>query len=115
MSSLLMTSYQEKISDLTRTAKLGVNIIGFFIKVSEYIILSMGRCCIVFGENRNLLSMKNGGPRFAKCAYFSENSQFCSNFKNKIYFCNQHDRLIPKNIFFVFKYPILVLKIIPLV
>ena len=29
-----------------------------FIKISEYFIFSMGRCCIVFGENRNSLKIQ---------------------------------------------------------
>ena len=44
---------------------------SIFMKISEYLIFSMGLCCIVFGENRNSLSIQNGGPKFAKFAYFS--------------------------------------------
>merc|ERR1712240_970015 len=57
-----------------------------FIKISEYLIFSMDLCCIVFGENRNSLSIQNGGPKFAKFAYFSKISQFCSDFKTKYIF-----------------------------
>ena len=61
-----------KNSDLTRTAKSGVNIIRIFIKILEYLHFSIGRCCIVFGENRNSLNIQNSGPKFSKFPYLSE-------------------------------------------
>ena len=54
-----------------------------FIKISEYLIFGTGHCCIVFWENQNSLSIQNGRPKFAKFAYFSKISQFCSDFKTK--------------------------------
>ena len=88
-----MTSYDTddvilgKVHDLTRTAKPGVSAIGFFfIKILEYLNFSTSLCCIVFRENRNSLDIQNGGPKFAKFAYLSEISQFCSDFKTKYIF-----------------------------
>ena len=68
------------------------------MKIPEYLYLSSGRFCIVFRENRNLLDIQNGGPKFAKFAYLSEIPQFCSDLKKN---CNQHDHLIPKLYIFV--------------
>ena len=92
---------QGKIGYFTRNAKSGVDLNWIFMKISEYLYFSTSRCCIVFGENRNSSSIQNGGPKFAKCAYLSEIFRFCSDFKTKYIFCNQHDRLIPKIYVFV--------------
>ena len=75
-----------KIGDLTRTAKSVVNNIGFLSNFKENIYFSTGRCCIVFGKNRNSLSIQNGGPKFTKFAYFSNISRFFSDFKTKYIF-----------------------------
>ena len=65
-----------KIDDLTRTAKSGINIIGFLSKLPENLIFGTGCCCIAFGKNRKSFSI----------AYFSDMSQFCSHFKTKYIF-----------------------------
>ena len=45
-----------------------------------------------FGENCNSLNIQNGGPKFAKIAYFSEISQFCSDLKtNYIFVINMRE------------------------
>ena len=36
------------------------------MKISEYIYLSAGRCCIKFEENRISLNIQNGGLKFGK-------------------------------------------------
>ena len=58
--------------DLMWNAKTGVNIyklLKFRIKVSEYIDSSTDLCCIVFGKNRNSLSIQKGTSKFAKFVY----------------------------------------------
>merc|ERR1712240_112471 len=75
---------------------------SIFMKISEYLIFSMGLCCIVFGENRNSLSIQNGGPKFAKFVYFSYISQFCSDFKTKYFFVISMIVLFQKYIFVCF-------------
>ena len=68
-----------------------------FIKISEYLYFSTSRCSIVFfKENRNLLSIQNGGQKFAKNAYFSKHFSILLRFQNKMYFYNQQDCPIPK-------------------
>ena len=61
-----------KISDLTRTAKIRRKYYWIFIKSLEYLCFSTSLWCIVFGENRNTLSIQDGGLKFAKFAYFSK-------------------------------------------
>ena len=36
------------------------------MKISEYIYLSAGRCCMNFEENRISLNIQNGGLKFGK-------------------------------------------------
>ena len=57
-----------------------------FIIISENLYFRTDRCCIVFGENRNSLSIQNGGSKFSKFAYFIKISQFCFDFKTKCIF-----------------------------
>ena len=40
--------------------------IPILIKLLQYSNLGTGLCCIVFEENQNSLSIRNGGPKFAK-------------------------------------------------
>ena len=82
----IVTSYQEKFDRSYANHKIRRKYYWIFIKISEYLFFSTGRCCIVFGENRDSLIIQNGGPKFSKFAYLSKISQFCSDFKTKCIF-----------------------------
>ena len=49
---------------ISRVPQIRSNYYWIFIKNSEYVYFGTGRCCIVFGKNRNSLSIQNGGTNF---------------------------------------------------
>ena len=60
--------------------------------MSEYLNFGTVRCFIVFGENRNSINIRNGGPIFTKIYIFA-NFTFLLLFEKEIYYENQHDHL----------------------
>ena len=84
-STLVVHVIPEKNDDLTRNAKNRRKYLPIFIKISKHLYFCMDRCSIVFGENRNLLNIKNSGPKLAKFACFLQNYSILLRFE-KMYF-----------------------------
>ena len=78
--------HTRKISISYANRKIRSKYYWIFIKISENLYFRTGRCCIVFGKNRNSLNIQNGGPNFSKFAYFSKISQFYFDSKTKYIF-----------------------------
>ena len=97
-----------KIDDLTSTAKSDVNINRFWSEFQNIFYY----CFTVFRESCNSWNIQKCRQKFEKMAYFCKISQFCFDFfffffsfakkkqslwfENKIIFCNQHERFIPR-------------------
>ena len=96
-----MTSYDTddvipgKIRYLTRTTKSGVNIIGFLSKFQNIFIL-VKSLLYSFWRKSQLIKYSKWRTEICKICIFERNFGILLRFQNKIYFCNQHDRLIPK-------------------